>query len=179
MAKLDSAVAALLRERSLGEINVSELCREAGIHRTTFYKHFSSVSEFATAAFATWVDELTPPPQGEPPTTAAALIAAYEDGLTAMLEHIATERHMYQRLFAADGDLTLQRIMLDVLTERAAEAHRRLAAAGRSILLDDETAARMVGGASSAVLVAWAADTATDARERARAVMAALPSWWH
>ena len=179
MAKLDSAVAALLRERSLGEINVSQLCREAGIHRTTFYKHFSSVSEFATAAFATWVEELTPPVQGELPTTAAALTAAYEDGLTAMLEHIAIERHMYQRLFAADGDLTFQRIVLDVLTDRAAEAHHRLTAAGRSIPLDDETAARMVGGASSAALVAWSADAATDARGRAQAVMAALPPWWH
>lgn len=168
----------LLRERSLGEINVSQLCRVAGIHRTTFYKHYSSVTEFAAAALATWIDGLTPPGVEEQPATLPELIAAYEDTLAAMLDHIAGERHMYRRLFATDGDLGFQRIVLDVLTTRAGEAHRRLAGAGRSIDLDDDTAARMVGGASAAALASWAAGGGTDARGHARAVIAALPPWW-
>lgn len=178
LAKLDAAMLELLRDRPLGEINVSQLCRVAGIHRTTFYKHYSSVTEFAAAAFATWIDGLAPPVEGEPPATPPELIAAYEDTLTAMLDHIAGQRHMYRRLFAADGDVGFQRIVLDVLAVRAGEAHRRLAGAGRSIDLDDDTAARMVGGASAAALAAWAAGEGTDARGHARAVMAALPPWW-
>lgn len=38
---LKEALLGLLAEKSLGQINVSALCREAGINRAAFYKHYS------------------------------------------------------------------------------------------------------------------------------------------
>lgn len=37
---LKDALLKLLQKKSLAKINVSELCREAGINRATFYKHY-------------------------------------------------------------------------------------------------------------------------------------------
>lgn len=38
---LKEALLELLKEKSLQQINVSELCRAAGINRATFYKHYA------------------------------------------------------------------------------------------------------------------------------------------
>src|SRR5699024_8273603 len=58
LALLERAMDQLLRTQSISQINVSELCRVSGIHRTTFYKHFSSVAEFATYTFSTLIEDL-------------------------------------------------------------------------------------------------------------------------
>lgn len=39
---LQEGLLRLLKQKSLSKINVSELCREAGINRTTFYKHYGA-----------------------------------------------------------------------------------------------------------------------------------------
>ena len=41
--KIKGVFLELLREKKIGEITVSEICRRADIHRTTFYGHFDDV----------------------------------------------------------------------------------------------------------------------------------------
>jgi AcrR family transcriptional regulator len=55
---LTSALFDLLRENDLTEISISELCRTAGVHRTTFYGHYADIFAFASDAFARMLDDL-------------------------------------------------------------------------------------------------------------------------
>lgn len=41
--KLSKSLISLLTSKSITEIDVSELCKKAGINRTTFYKHYASL----------------------------------------------------------------------------------------------------------------------------------------
>ena len=40
--RLSKSLINLLKEKAITEIDVSQLCQFAGIHRTTFYKHYES-----------------------------------------------------------------------------------------------------------------------------------------
>ena len=42
---LVEALAALMEERSFQELSVSDICRRAMVHRTTFYAHFTDKQE--------------------------------------------------------------------------------------------------------------------------------------
>ncbi|MGN1207614.1 MAG: TetR/AcrR family transcriptional regulator, partial [Eubacteriales bacterium] len=47
----------LLRKKPLGEITVSELCREAGLNRATFYRHYSVPKDVLTEIEVTLLGE--------------------------------------------------------------------------------------------------------------------------
>jgi AcrR family transcriptional regulator len=178
LALLERAMNTLLEDQSISEINVSELCRVAGIHRTTFYKHFSSVAEFAAYMFSTLIDDLAAVDGTNLPDDDDKVTEAYRLALAAMLDHVAENRPAYRRLFASDGDHQFQRIVSDALARRAVDAHRRLAERGRVIDVDETTAAQMVGAACSAAVGVWAGQDTTDSATRSREIMSALPSWW-
>lgn len=41
--KIEAVFLELLKEKDISKISVSEICRLAGIHRTTFYGHFEDI----------------------------------------------------------------------------------------------------------------------------------------
>lgn len=57
-AALHAAVLRLLQTRPLADVTVSALCREAGLHRTTFYKHYASLEAAAASALSGLCAEL-------------------------------------------------------------------------------------------------------------------------
>lgn len=178
LALLERAMGSLLETQSISEINVSELCRVAGIHRTTFYKHFSSVAEFAAYTFARLVDELSSATDDDLPEAADDVPEYYRRALVRMLDHIAENRSVYRRLFAPGGDHHFQRISADVLAQQAVQANLRLADLGRTVDIDPETAVRMVGAACAAALGVWSEQEETDSEQRSREIMSVLASWW-
>ena len=178
LVRLEDALSTLLRTHSLGEVTVSELCRTAQIHRTTFYKHFSPAGEFVTWGFSGRIDSLSLGGREDLPTAVPELVGAYENALRGMLEHVAANRDIYRRLCAPDGDFTFQRMLTDLLSGRALEAHRRFVERGRPVPVDEETAARIVGAVCAAGLVVWATQDGTDAAARTREISSALPPWW-
>ncbi len=103
LAALRHALATLLEEEPLSQITVSQLCRVAGIHRTTFYKHFETVADLA----ATVVQDLGRRVVGPRRSDDGAL--TYRDWLEAVLEHVADNRRLYARLVGSGGDAALMR----------------------------------------------------------------------
>lgn len=178
LALLERAMTTLLEDQSISEINVSELCRVAGIHRTTFYKHFSSVAEFAGYMYSSLINDLASVDVANLPDDIDQVTETYRAALAGMLDHVAGNRPAYRRLFASDGDHQFQRIVADAMAARALEAHRRLAERGRVIDIDERTAAQMVGAACAAAVGVWAEQDTTDSVTRSREIMSGLPMWW-
>ena len=56
---LTNALFDLLRQHDLTEISISELCRTAGVHRTTFYGHYADIYAFAGDSFASILDDVS------------------------------------------------------------------------------------------------------------------------
>lgn len=55
---LQEGLVRLLKKKELEEISVTELCREAGINRATFYNHYSAPQELLTDLEQSMRDEL-------------------------------------------------------------------------------------------------------------------------
>lgn len=106
VARLERALHELLLTREAAEISVAELCRTAGVHRTTFYKHYASVSQFTWRTFGTMLEEL-------------AVLRRDDDagraGTVRLLEYVAAQRDLYRRLLGPSGDLAFQRATVDHL----------------------------------------------------------------
>lgn len=48
--RLDEALIALLEEKDLGYITVKEICRQAGVNRSTFYLHYETIADLVDEA---------------------------------------------------------------------------------------------------------------------------------
>src|SRR5699024_8037598 len=123
--------------------------------------------EFAADVHASLLDEIATVSEEDLPEGSAELVAAYHEALIALLDHITENRPRYRRLFAVDGDFFFQRVVIDLMSVRAARAHRHLVERGAVMGVDEATAARMVGASCAAALGEWAAQEETDSAARA------------
>ena len=48
--RMDGALIALLEEKDLGYITVKEICRQAGVNRSTFYLHYETIADLVDEA---------------------------------------------------------------------------------------------------------------------------------
>ncbi len=113
IAALQQGLLTLCATMSASEIDVSELCRAAGVHRTTFYKHFTAVSEVAETLVADLLDRID-----AAPVDAERGYRAWLDGV---LAQVARRRGTYSHFLGTDGDPAVVRNVCDRLVRRTAE----------------------------------------------------------
>jgi AcrR family transcriptional regulator len=179
---LAAALARLLEAKPLDEISVAELCREAGVHRTTFYGHFDGVAEFALAEFSRGIDEIAEVEVEAGAETSVAVADRYLASMRAILDLVAAERAGYRTLFGP-GTAGVFRGVLDArLRHRARlalEVWRAQAVPGapRTDAAVEQAAAYIAGGLVGAIET-WARSDETDASAEAARISTLMPSWW-
>lgn len=168
---LQSALGEHMRTQQIGEISVSEICRTAGVHRTTFYKHFESVADLAALAVTDLLHRVSASGTQHGART-------YATWFTALVEHIGAGGETYRSIVGPKGDPALQRAMSEQFVARARRAVRNAGASREDLGMDPEAAAHVLGyGAFGAVCALAVSDTVEPA-ETARGFFAALPSSW-
>ena len=174
---LENGLWELLRDHELSEISVAALCRQAGVHRTTFYGHHHSIFEFAASFYAGAVDRLgaVDVDLRGAGRTVEEVGRLYVDAVRQILLHTRAERRVYRALFStgsfpgvlADGLRCRFRLALDVW-----DAH------GLVPQLDLDDVAAFLGGAYAAWFEQWVAGDDDDVEARLASLMHLLPSWW-
>ncbi|MEI5585087.1 MULTISPECIES: TetR/AcrR family transcriptional regulator [unclassified Agromyces] len=181
-AALTETLLRLLEDEPLDAISVARLCREAGVHRTTFYAHAPSVHAFALAVFTQDLDRLAAvevEPAGETP---AHVAERYLDSLTMVLDHVALERAGYRALFGSAS----RGVFRAALDERMRRRARRAlevwraqdvpgAPASDAALAE---AAAFIGGGLVGAIETWAMGDEADAAASAARIAALMPGWW-
>lgn len=181
-AALTSALLRLLEHRPLDGISVAALCREAGVHRTTFYGHAPSVHAFALAVFTQDLDRLTAVSVEPSAETPQHIAERYFDSLLRVLEHVAVERAGYRALFGSASRGVFRAALDDRLRRRARIAlevwrAQRVPGAPVADAAIDEAAAFIAGGLVGAVET-WATGDETDAAASAARIATLMPGWW-
>ncbi|MGZ0710604.1 TetR/AcrR family transcriptional regulator (plasmid) [Coraliomargarita sp. W4R53] len=181
-AALRSTLHALLADHSLDDISVALLCREAGVHRTTFYAHAQSVRHFAIAEFSGDIGRLSTV-SVEPSVESPEQIAQrYLVSLRAVLEHVVAERWIYRVLLTSDSRGAFHAALDDRLRPRAALAIAVFGAQGvegaPSEAHDCDEAAGFVAGALVGVIRVWALSDETDTAAASERVFRLMPAWW-
>lgn len=179
---LTSALLRLLERAPLDEISVAALCREAGVHRTTFYGHAPNVHAFALAVFTQDLDQLTAVTVEPAAETPEHIAERYFDSLTRVLEHVADERAGYRALFGSAGRGVFRAALDERMRRRARIAlevwrAKRVPGAPVADAAVDEAAAFIAGGLVGAVET-WAMGDETDAAASAARIAALMPRWW-
>ena len=176
LAALRQALVELLETTPLSQITVSELCRTAGVHRTTFYKHFDTVGEVASDVVAE-VHQRIVAPSGEEERG----LVGYRLWLTAFLEHLQANAEAYAGVLGPAGDTALVRAVCDDLIARVERHLLADVEDGAWFGTDVDVVARVLGfaswGAVESVLVAGesvAAVSVTDVASAADVFLGSL-----
>jgi AcrR family transcriptional regulator len=181
-AALTSALLRLLEHAPLDAISVAALCREAGVHRTTFYGHAPNVHAFALAVFTQDLDQRTAVAVEPSAETPEHIAERYLDSLTRVLELVADERAGYRALFGSSSRGVFRAALDERMRRRARIAlevwrAKRVPGAPVADAAVDEAAAFIAGGLVGAVET-WAMGDETDAAASAARISALMPGWW-
>ena len=57
--KMDKALITLLEEKSFGYITVSEICKKAGVNRSTFYLHYENTVDLLNETLRVLMDDFS------------------------------------------------------------------------------------------------------------------------
>ncbi|MCX5416035.1 TetR/AcrR family transcriptional regulator [Streptomyces sp. NBC_00059] len=102
-AALHAALLALIAERPLSRITVSDVSKQADINRSTFYEHYDDVPALAADACTGIFDELIAAAPVMLPTDDPAEQRRGRDELAALFAHIAAHADLYRALLGPDG----------------------------------------------------------------------------
>lgn len=176
---LTTALLRLLDDTQLEAITVAGLCREAGVHRTTFYGHHRDVVDFAASVFVDELDAIARVDIDAHTSLAAPAVSdAYAESLRQMLEHIARERTTYRALFASPVGSGFRGSLTARIRDRALAALAVWKRQGIATTVDDAAAASYISGGIVGSLEHWAASELTDSAAYALTINDLMPRWW-
>jgi len=175
-AALSDALMRLLASSPLDSISVAALCREAGVHRTTFYGHAAGVEEFAVDFLTRDLDLVT---AVESPSGPGIDLSRYRTALITLLAHVADERALYRPLLQSRWGGSLRAAIDGRLRERFLIALDVFRASNVVGVPDQRTeAVAFLTGALVGMIASWAASDDVDAVAAADRVLALMPAWW-
>ena len=180
VAALSKALFDFLAEHNLSELNVSELCRMAGIHRTTFYGHYQGIEEFAAAVYAQTLDGLVGDAfsGGMDNTTAGSLSADCLQVQTRIQERILEDRPVYRSLFTSGGAGAFRHALEENALHRTRACFAAFHRLGVAEADPDGPGVAFVAAGFAAWLERWALSDSEDAAGWARDLSQYLPVWW-
>lgn len=169
-------LAAYERQLENGETTptVSSLAQEAGVSRSSFYKHFAGTEDMGVAALRSILDELGPSGNIEPYAAASREVSAVS--FEELFEHLGRHRLLCSAVLFADAQMpALAELHVTLVT------HLTVAISAAHTKPDDVDASQaatfLVGGILS-LLVEWFQSSAPQsAADLAEIVKRMLPEW--
>lgn len=107
---LKNALLQLLENKHLQEVNVSELCREAGINRSTFYKHYGCPSD----VLADIETDILRGLQATHKNSISANEDSFQAGLEAICRYLLQHKEIVKVLFRYRMDAGLPTVLRDL-----------------------------------------------------------------
>jgi len=174
---MQEALMRMLAGEELSSIGVAELCREAGIHRTTFYGHYESIGELAADTFAeiiTAAAAACPQPGDSVEQISRTYLAAAENVLAA----VARDRCAIRSLLDSPMSLDFRGRLREHFLEHASSAIDAMRAHNPTLPDNTDVGAAFVAGGIVSVIELWAHTEDNDAAAFAARMYRSMPSWW-
>lgn len=175
-AALGDALMRLLASSPLDAISVAAICREAGVHRTTFYGHAGGVEEFAVDVLSRDLDVIA---AVDPSDGSGIDMSRYRTALVTLLEHVAAERAVYRPLLRSRWGGSLRTAIDGRLRERFLLALDVFASTGvPGVPTERDESAAFFSGALVGVIDVWSSSDDQDAEACADRMLSLMPRWW-
>jgi AcrR family transcriptional regulator len=179
--RLHQAVLRLAEERPVTQVSVSELAREAGVHRSTFYEHASSVDDLLRQALMVDLDALRQRLLADSTADVAEVATEVTVGV---MRHIQQHIPIYRRDLAYSSEVGLRsmlgahflesgRLLLEL-------ARQRIEVPGTGVPDDvaADIAARMVADGTVGAIAGWLERPELSIDDFMPVYVQMLPSWW-
>ncbi|MBA4020971.1 MAG: hypothetical protein C0482_01275 [Gordonia sp.] len=174
---LRAALREILKSVPLDEISVSELCRAAGVQRTSFYTHYPSVGDLLTAMLVEAVeDELDAPDMTG--LSIGEVAVAFQRTLTSAYGVVTRDRGLFQAGFMSNGSSSLRRALTDMFTRRLRVALQVWISHGLATDVDADVAVPFAAGGLTGSMEAWVCGDREDEVRWADSVRDQMPPWW-
>lgn len=143
---------ALLEKQAFEEITVTDICEQAMVHRTTFYKHYTDkyalLERGMRQMYDVLVEEVHLPPHAfsidQPPPYFVHLFT-----------HVAEHQRFYKLMLCGEGMGRFQRLLKDYLVERTEEKIRSFTSGNKQLPFPPIIHAQFLAGAVIALLAWW------------------------
>ncbi|HEU5382572.1 MAG TPA: TetR/AcrR family transcriptional regulator [Ktedonobacteraceae bacterium] len=143
------ALRTLLEERCFEQISVTDICEEATINRTTFYKHFES--KYELLAYGLKYDLATAQRKRRRVRSAEER----EQWVAQFLEEMTSDRHYYRRLLVDKEDQWLSTLLRRQMAENIEVRLANAQAHGRRFTIPLPVIAQFYAGARVALITWW------------------------
>ncbi|MCZ4550806.1 hypothetical protein BH683_019900 [Williamsia sp. 1138] len=174
---LRAALREILKSVPLDQISVSELCRAAGVQRTSFYTHYPSVGDLLTAMLVEAVeDELDAPDMTG--LSIGEVAVAFQRTLTSAYGVVTRDRGLFQAGFMSNGSSSLRRALTDMFTRRLRVALQVWISHGVATDVDADVAVPFAAGGLTGSMEAWVCGDREDEVRWADSVRDQMPPWW-
>ncbi len=136
-AALVAAMTALLDERDLDGISITQVVQAAGVTRPTFYQHYGDIAHLASDAAVGRLDaEFDHRESG--PLSVEGWLTGVEPMVTRLLAHLAEHRDFYRRVLYGLGTRAATDAAVDLVARRILERSPLGALAGQPGAPDPE-----------------------------------------
>jgi len=174
---LRTALRESLATRPLDDISVSELCRVAGVRRTTFYTHHESVGDLLTAML---IEELEtslalPDTAG---MSVAELSAEFQDKLVEAFRAVTRDRPLFRAAFESDASSLLRRSLEESFAGRIGIALAVWRGHGVALDVAETVAVPFASAGLGGAVKAWALSDDADPVAWADDLLDQMPPWW-
>ena len=117
--KLTSALLKLLEKKNINDITVLELCKDANINRTTFYKYYKDIDDLVSKIEESLIEDLK--------QYINDIKRNYLISFTSkIIEAISKEKEIYTKLLNDNGDHTFLRRILNLVHKQSIEEWQKL-----------------------------------------------------
>ena len=117
--KLTNSLLDLMKKKSIYEITVLELCKEANINRTTFYKYYTDINDLVKKTEEGLLEEL----KSNINDIKRNYLLTYTNKT---IEIISNNKEIYTRLLGENGDHLFLRRILNNVKEQSIEEWQKL-----------------------------------------------------
>ncbi len=177
VASLRAALRESLAVRALDDVSVSELCRTAGVRRTTFYTHHSGVGELLSTML---VEELEAP-LDLPDTSSmsiAEVAAEFQETLIEAFGIVTRDRMLFRAAFTASTSSTFRRTLEATMARRLDIALQIWRSHGAALDVFDPVAVPFAAAGLAGSVEAWALGDGADPVAWADGVRDQMAPWW-
>lgn len=112
--RIKEAFFKIIENQNVGNIEISEICRLAGIHRTTFYGHYSDAYELTNSIAKEYIFEAT------------EKFMFYDDGIYKLLQYIKNNMSLFTYYYRSGLSNMEKDLMSDNLMNSISKANDRL-----------------------------------------------------
>lgn len=162
------------------DLSAAHICRLAGVNRTSFYTHFTSVSDLLVSTMTTEIVEMLRLPPAQTDRSDSEEVAAFEQIARPSFTRMAADRSLFRAAFASPESGHLRIALRDAVAEQVARMIDRWEAEGRIPTVDRDVVLAYSASGFVGVLEAWceAAEEDADPDRWVRGLEQTIPAWW-